>query len=47
MPWATAGQIQLLEYAAGVVELALGAAGWLGSWFVGGAVLLNAGVFQM
>ena len=29
------------------MELALGAAARLGRWFVGVAVLLNAGVFQM
>ena len=30
-----------------MVEPALGSAAGLGRWFVGGVVLLNAGVFQM
>jgi len=39
--------MQPLQCSAGVVEPALGAAARLGRWFVGGAVLLNAGVFRM
>ena len=39
------GQMQALQCAAGVVGPGLGAAAGLGRWFVGGAVLLNAGVF--
>ena len=50
-PWArhrpTKGQIQPVQCAAGVLGPALGAAAGLGRWFVGGAVLLNAGVSQM
>ncbi len=50
-PWAyhgaLQGQIQPLQCAAGVVEPVLGAYAGLDRWFVGGAVLLNAGVFQM
>ena len=39
--------MQLLRFEAGVVEPTLGAAAWLGRWFVGVAVLLNAGVLQV
>ena len=42
------GQMQPLQSAVDVVDPALGAAAGLGRLFVvGGAVLLNAGVFQM
>ena len=41
------GQMQLLQYAAGLVEPALGATAGLGWWFMGVAVLLrNAGVVR-
>ena len=50
-PWARngplQGQMQPLKCAAGAVEPALGAAARLGRCFVGGAVLLNAGVFKL
>jgi len=47
MPKAQQDQMQPLQCAAGVMEPALGAAAGLGRWCAGGAVLLNAGVFQL
>ena len=38
--------MKALHCAAGVMEHALDAAAILGRWFVGGAVLLDAGVFR-
>ena len=50
-PWAChvvlQGQMQPLQCAAGVVEIALGAAAELGRWFVGVRFWLNADVLQM
>ena len=50
-PWAyhrvVQGQMHALQCSAGVKGPALGAAAGLARWFVGGAVLLNAGAFQM
>ena len=49
-PWANngalPGQMEPLQYSAGVVEPALGAAAGLGRWFVGVAVLPVCGDFQ-
>ena len=49
-PWTShgplQGQMQPLQCAAGLVEPSLGSAAGLGRSFVGGAVVLNAGVFQ-
>ena len=46
-PWvcqeALQGQMQALQGVAGLAEPELGAAAGLGRWFVGNAVLLNAG----
>ena len=47
MQKAQLGQVQPVNCAKGVVEPALGALAGLGRLFVGGAVLLNEGVFQM
>ena len=41
------GQMQPLQCTVGVIEPALGAAARLGRWFVGVAVLLDAGFFQL
>ena len=47
MLWALQGQMQPLQYSAGVVEPAVGtAAGGLGRWFVGVAVLPDSLVFK-
>ena len=50
-PWAChyplQGQVKPLQCEAGMVEPALGAVAGLGWWFVGGAVLPNAGSFQL
>ena len=47
MAWATARSNAASAMCSSVLELELGAAGRLGRWFMGGAVLLNAGLIQM